>query len=305
MEQMKKMLIEESTNPENMKAAADMVKNMKPEEVDSMIAELDRMPDEQFKAMGMDKNILRQSLDMIKDNPEMMSSMSDMMSSMSPDELFEKSRRAQKDMTELTAATAPTVVDVPTPSPKPTGPVMKSAEEKSVVDAMFAAAELMSTPPEGGATYAGFRALPVMSLLVGTDTESDLSEREAKECWADGSLGAMRVDRQGFQRVWDEVREYFDEDIMQEARERAVKTTKRRGGAAKPAAAMSTATPTVGANLSPEVLEQQVKNMSDSDIDTMLKAMKDMSPEEEARMKVRMRNNSSILAHSEHAHLLL
>lgn len=284
-EKMKQILIEESTNPENMKAAAEMMKSMKPEEIDTMLSELDSMPDAQFQAMGMDKSMLRQSLSMIKDNPQMMDSMSEMMSNMSPEELLEKSRKAQQDMTVLSAAAPVVDVEPEQPSTKKqrNETILKSAEEEDVVDAMFNVAELMSNPPTGGVAYQGFRSLPVISLLIGTDSEADLTEREAKECWADGSLGATRVDREGFQRVWDEVKEYFDEDIMEEARERAGKRKKKRGGA-KPVN-IAPGTPAVGATLPPEVLEQQVKNMSDSDIDAMLNSMKNMSPEEEARMK--------------------
>ena len=48
----------------------------------------------------------------------------------------------------------------------------------------------------GGIMLAGFASLPVIQMLVGT-REEDLSPAELKECWANGSLGATRVDRAG------------------------------------------------------------------------------------------------------------
>merc|ERR1740133_808383 len=85
-----------------------------------------------------------------------------------------------------------------------------SSSDSKVVDAMFQVAEFMSQPPtEGGVTFIGFYSLPVIQLLLG-DREFDLSMSELKESWADGSLGATRVDRVGFERVWNEVQEYFE-----------------------------------------------------------------------------------------------
>ena len=62
----------------------------------------------------------------------------------------------------------------------------------------------MSVPPDGKVTFQAFATLPPIAVLSG-DRDQDLSRRELAECWSDGSLGATRVDRAGFERVWKEV----------------------------------------------------------------------------------------------------
>ena len=53
-----------------------------------------------------------------------------------------------------------------------------------------------------------------LTITLGRDREQDLSKMELAECWADSSMGATRVDRTGFERVWMEVQEYFEEDRL-------------------------------------------------------------------------------------------
>ena len=53
-----------------------------------------------------------------------------------------------------------------------------------------------------------------LTITLGRDREQDLSKMELAECWANGSMGATRVDRMGFERVWMEVQEYFEEDRL-------------------------------------------------------------------------------------------
>merc|ERR1712071_326606 len=141
---------------------------------------------------------------------------------MSPDELLEQSRKAQEQLKDMTPddldkannfmktipeeqmnAAVQNIKDQQSSAddedvPLETGPGTSSDSE--VVDAMFRVAELMSeNPTDGGVTFTGFYSLPVIQLLSG-DREFDLSMSELKECWADGSLGATRVDRVGFER---------------------------------------------------------------------------------------------------------
>ena len=111
----------------------------------------------------------------------------------------------------------------------------------------------------------------------------DLAPSEVKECWLNGSLGAAKVDRAGFERVWVEVQEYFEDDIMGEARKEAKKNTavKKKRGGAKPEVS-------IGENLSGDQLQavnEQMKNMSDDQVDMMLSQMENMGSAEEARMK--------------------
>jgi len=174
--------------------------------------------------------------------------------------------------------------------------------DPAVLDTMFRVGELMSVPPTGGVTIQAFSVLPPISLIMGKDGESDLSKRELSECWVDGALGATRVDRNGFGRVWKEVQEYYDDELMNEARERSLKKNKKRKGSATAAASapptttvMPTTTTTttpppspqvVGSQVPPEILEKQIKNMSDTDMDLMLQQMQEMTPEQADRMKV-------------------
>eukprot|EP00536_Pseudo-nitzschia_multiseries_P012172 jgi/Psemu1/207857/e_gw1.449.6.1 len=222
------------------------------------------------------------------------------METMSPDELLEQSRKAQEQLKNMTpddlekaneikaenTGVVDTVSEDEDDATMITGP--GSSSDSNVVDAMFRVAEFMSSPPtEGGVTFTGFYSLPVIQLLSG-DREFDLSMSELKECWADGSLGASRVDRAGFERVWNEVQEYFEQDIMTEARKEArKKTTKKkvRGSTQSTGAAPAT---TIGDNLSQKELEevnQRVKNLSNDEVGSVLDMMEQMDPAQEARLK--------------------
>ena len=305
---------------ESMKAQSlEQMKNLKPEDIDKMLEEMENMNPLQagaMKAMGMDPAMMKKSMEMMRDNPAMIENAKKLMENMSPDELLESSKKAQEqlknmtpedldrqnqvmknipqeqmDMAVETIKAQQTTIDVEDEEDADmiTGP--GSSSDPEVIDSMFKVAEYMSEPPtDGGVTFTGFYSLPVIQLLSG-DREFDLSPSELKECWADGSLGATRVDRAGFERVWNEVQEYFEQDIMTEARKEAKKKTgtkKKNRGSPKPASAPSTPATQVGANMSKDQLNavnEQVKNMSSDDVGRMLDAMKDMGPAEESRMK--------------------
>ena len=317
-ERMRQIMEEEAKNPQNMKATANMLKNLKPNDIDTMLREMDNMPAQQKKqleAMGMNPNIMRQTMEMMKANPEMAKSMANMMESMSPEELLEKSRQAQATFSSVPLDSTP-----PSTSSSASGVVeaeiVKSKEDDDeeeeddgdpipppsaeILDTLYKTAELMSVPPEGKVTLNGFSTIPPISLLIGDDPENDVSKKELAECWADASMGASRVDRAGFERMWVEVQEYFYQPLLDKARERSVeRTKKKRGGSETPiksdavsssAATSNSRTPPatyqrVGEEISPEQLEKQVKNMSDSDMTMMLEQMKNMTPEQEARMR--------------------
>jgi len=301
---------------ENMSAAAiDQMKNLKPEDIDKMLVEMENMNPIQknaLKAMNMDPDMMKRTMEMMRDNPSMVTNAQKVMENMSPDELLEQSRKAQeqlKDMTpqDLEAASnvmknmpeeqmnaavesiraqqsSSTVIDATADDEEVdmiTGP--GSSSDSQVIDAMFRVAEFMSSPPtEGGVTFTGFYSLPVIQLLSG-DREFDLSMSELKECWADGSLGASRVDRAGFERVFKEVQEYFEQDIMTESRKEAQKKTqtkKKNRGSSKETQ--------IGNNLSQNELEQindKVKNLSTSEVGTVLDMMEELDPAQEARLK--------------------
>jgi len=320
-ERMKQIMEEESKNPANMKASAEMLKNLRPEDIDGMLREMDNMPaaqKKQLEAMGMNPDMMRQSMEMMKANPQMAEQMANMMETMTPEEMMEKSRQAQANFASGMPVTPPASTD--TGAPIVDAEVVTNEDEaeedndedveeeeesepipppeKEILDTLYRTAEIMSEPSTGKVTFAGFSSIPPVALLVGNDSDRDLSKKELKECWADGSLGSTRVDRVGFERVWTEVQEYFSLPILEKARERTLPTKR---GAAKPkptvtstAAAVPSTQPSpmagmggpqVGQDIPAEILEQQVKNMSDADMVSMLAQMQNMTPEQIARME--------------------
>jgi hypothetical protein len=311
-------------------AAAEQMKNLKPEDIDKMIEEFDNMGPLQrtaLKAMNMDPDMMKKTMTMMRDNPAMIRNAQELMKTMTPDELLEQSRKAQEQLSKMTPkdleaaskimeqipeeqlsaavsaiksdrskaavidATMTVVADDDDREEKvmDTGP--GSSADGEVIDAMYRVAEYMSDPfsKGGGVTFAGFFSLPIIQLLSG-DRESDLSPSEARECWADGSLGASRVDRVGFERVWNEVQEYFEDDVMGEARKEAKKkaATKKKRGNAAAASTPPTPAATIGENLSAEELKnvnERVKNLSNDEVDSVLGMMEAMDPAQEARLK--------------------
>jgi len=159
----------------------------------------------------------------------------------------------------------------------------KGSEDKDVIDSMFRVGELMSDPPTGGCTFAGFTSLPVIQLLSG-DREFDLSPSELKECWKDGSLGEVRVDLSGFERVWKEVQDYFEDDIMGEARKEAKKQVSNQESTKSASTAPALDVNNFDAEQMKAVSEQ-VKNMSDGDVDSILGQMENIDDVQEAQMR--------------------
>jgi hypothetical protein len=336
---LQEIIKEETSSPVGMAAAAEQMKNIKLEDLERMAKEMDNMNPIQrgaLKAMGMDPERMKKSMEMMRDNPAMVESAKKIMQNMSPEELMEQSRMAQQRMASMTpeqfeetnkgmgnmgaipqeqidkavdllkqkqeeGRQTVSVVDAEvndddddddeesSSATMETGP--GSSSDPEVIDAMFRVAELLSDPPSGSTTFAGFASLPVIQLLNG-DREADLSPEELKECWADGSLGATRVDRVGFERVWKEVQDYFVDDIMGEARKEAKKVASTT---TKPSSSTSTSTPTtttpavtIGQSMDPEQLKavnERVKTMSEDEVGMMLEQMGKSDPAQEARMK--------------------
>jgi len=256
----------------------------------------------------------------MRDNPSMVANAQKVMETMSPDELLEQSRKAQEQLKNMTPedletannaiknipeeqmnaavetikAQQSTTTTIETTASDEDAPMERgpgSSSDSEVIDAMYKVAEYMSDPPTDiGVSFTGFYSLPVIQLLQG-DREFDLSMSELKECWADGSLGATRVDRVGFERVWKEVQEYFEQDIMTESRKEAKKKTtnkKKNRGSAKTTAASAPSTPKIGENMNKEELEvvnERVKNLSNQEVGSVLDMMEEMDPAQEARLK--------------------
>jgi hypothetical protein len=224
MERMKAIMAEEAMNPESLKASAEAMKNLKPGDIDQILAEMDNMPYaqlEQLKSMGMDPSIMKSSLQMMKKNPEMMKTMGEMMGTMTPEELLKQSRQAQETMKSMgdvnlaAASSFPAVTDAQIIETDEEEEETEESEDDSepiepnekVLDTMFQAAEFMSEPPTGGVTFAGFCTVPPVAVLAAGNGEDDLSKKELTECWNKGSLGATRVDKAGFKRVWMQVQD--------------------------------------------------------------------------------------------------
>lgn len=304
-EDIRKMMEEESSNPTTLAESAERMKNMTPEDMATLIGEMENMDPAQkaqLKAMGMDPDTMLISMKMMKDNPAMMATAQKLMSNMTPEEMMKQSREAQQKMSsmskeELEAAAEVAKKQMENISPDMVDEAVKAMKEAStadagsssdpaVIDAMYKVGEMMSKPPTGKVTFQAFSVLPPIAALRG-DREQDLSKEELAECWEEGSLGATRVDRAAFKRVWDEVQEYFEEDIMEEARltlHAKVKKTR----SAEPQAAAVSAEPVVGQNMSADQMNfvnEQVKKMSDDDMIAMLDGMSNIGPEEEARMR--------------------
>lgn len=298
-------------------AAIDQMKNLKPEDIDRMLGEMESMNPIQksaLKAMNMDPDVMKKTMEMMRDNPAMVANAQKVMESMSPDELLEQSRKAQEQLKNMSPQDVEAANSVIKNIPQEqmdaavetiqaqqnsndvidatgvdeemiTGP--GSSSDSDVIDAMFKVAEFMSEPQTDGVTFTGFYSLPVIQLLSG-DREFDLSMSELKECWADGSLGATRVDRAGFERVWNEIQEFFEQDIMTESRKEAKKkTSAKKKNRGTPKATTSSAE-TIGDNLSETELKQvneRVKNLSESEVGSVLDMMESMDPAQEARLK--------------------
>ena len=119
-------------------------------------------------------------------------------------------------------------------------------------------------------------------FLNAQDRDEDLSEAELRECWADGSLGTTRVEREGFGRVWKEVSDYFEGDIMEEARKTAAKALKKKRTSTENEVMK------VGETMSAAEIQNAsdaVKQLSGDDMDIMLDRMENMGALEESRLK--------------------
>ena len=306
-EDIRKMMEQEASDPKTLAESAERMKSMTPDDMATLIAEMENMDPAQkaqLKAMGMDPDTMMISMKMMKDNPTMMATAQKLMANMTPEEMMKQSREAQAKMSsmskeELEAAAevakkqmeqiSPDMVDEAVQAMKEASAAdAYSSSDPNVIDAMYKVGEMMSKPPTGKVTFQAFSVLPPIAALRG-DREQDLSKAELAECWEEGSLGATRVDRAAFKRVWDEVQEYFEEDIMEESRLTIhAKVAKKRSSVTPEVGAATAAAPVVGQNLSEDQMNfvnKQVKNMSDDDMISMLEGMSNIGPEEEARMK--------------------
>lgn len=219
------------------------------------------------------------------------------MGKMSPEQM-EQAAQSMKGVT-------PEVVDEAVSSIRSvTAQNKNTASDPALLDTMFKAAEYMCKPPTGGVNFRAFATLAPIAALVG-ERESDLTVGELEECWEAGSGYAKgvegRVDRAGFQKVWTEVKELFEDDIMAEARDPNSSDARAKAAledgddsdadATTPASAAAHAAGGGGGSFrqpTPEELKKvnsQIKDMSPEDLSKALDQMQSMGPAEEARMQ--------------------
>jgi hypothetical protein len=323
---MRSILREEANNAASLADTAQRMKTMTPSDVQSMITELSNMnavQRDELKRLGMDPDAMLRSMAMMRDNPAIMASAQRMMEKMTPEEMLLSSKKAQEQMSKMSpedfdaaakmmSSVSPTEIDnavdairgnfdknevfkdskgaydVIASEESSSASTRNGASDPAVIDAFYRSAEFMSRPPTGGVTFRAFKTLAPIAALMG-ERESDLSLSELKECWETGCLGADRVDRAGFLRVWREVGELFEGDIMDEARD-PNSADARAGievnGRAAPQSQRSE--PVVGATLSDDQLlmvNEQIKNMSDDQMTQMLESMSNMGADEENRLR--------------------
>ena len=95
---------EQSNSPQNMAEMAEQMKRMTTEDLDDMINQVNSMPEAQrlqLKSMGMDPDMMLQSMKVMRDNPGVRESAQKMMEKMSPEELLEQSRLSQEQMKNM------------------------------------------------------------------------------------------------------------------------------------------------------------------------------------------------------------
>ena len=84
-----------------MKMVNDQMKNMSDGDLQAMLGQMSDMTPEQearMRAMGVDPNIMKTSVKMMKENPLMRKAAQAMISKMSPEQMMQASQQAQKQM---------------------------------------------------------------------------------------------------------------------------------------------------------------------------------------------------------------
>ena len=100
-----------------------------------------------------------------------------------------------------------------------------------------------------------------------------------EECTLTWILLLLHPSLEGFERVWKEVQEYFEEDIMEEARKTCHAKVKKNRSAPAAQAEVVGGAPPVGSSLTEDqmrTVNEQVKNMSDDDMAAMLEGKHDV-----------------------------
>ena len=162
--------------PESMRQAADALKTLKPDQIQQMLKEVEDMSPEErerLKGMGINPDMLKMSMKVMKANPNVIKMAQEQMAKMSPQDMA----AAAKSMAASSPEVVDRVVDNVRAAVRPSGDM--TAKDPALIDAMYVAAEYMSQPPTGGVT---FRALAPASC--------SWKWRSARCSWSSACLAA-------------------------------------------------------------------------------------------------------------------
>jgi len=221
--------------PESMRQAADALKTLKPDQIQQMLKEVEDMSPEErerLKGMGINPDMLKMSMKVMKANPNVIKMAQEQMAKMSPEQMKQASDLAQKQMeamapedlekmadSAIAGAGGPQVVDVDVEEDAPA----RNARDEALVDALFVVAAAMSKQP-GAVTLEAFKQLPPIQSLRG-ELPDDLSDAEIADAWAEAGLAVgAAADKTAFTRAWLALDQLYDDDMMVEARRPPKKT---------------------------------------------------------------------------------
>merc|ERR1719331_3414692 len=187
---------------------------------------------ERLKGMGINPDMLKMSMKVMKANPNVIKMAQEQMAKMSPEQMKQASDLAQKQMeamapedlekmadSAIAGAGGGPVVDVDVDEDAPA----RNARDEALVDALFVVAAAMSKQP-GAVTLEAFKQLPPIVSLRG-DLPDDLSDAEIADVWTEAGLGVgAAADKNAFKRAWLALDQLYDDDLMVEARRPPKKT---------------------------------------------------------------------------------
>ena len=140
--------------------------------------------------MGINPDMLKMSMKVMKANPNVIKMAQEQMAKMSPEQMKQASDLAQKQMEAMApedlekmadsaiAGAGGPVVDVDVEEDAPA----RNARDEALVDALFVVAAAMSKQP-GAVTLEAFKQLPPIQSLRG-ELPDDLSDAEIADAWA-------------------------------------------------------------------------------------------------------------------------
>ena len=148
--------------------------------------------------MGINPDMLKMSMKVMKANPNVIKMAQEQMAKMSPEQMKQASDLAQKQMEAMApedlekmadsaiAGAGGPVVDVDVEEDAPA----RNARDEALVDALFVVAAAMSKQP-GAVTLEAFKQLPPIQSLRG-ELPDDLSDAEIADAWAAVSTPSTR-----------------------------------------------------------------------------------------------------------------